>query len=106
MDKLSITKEKILKAAEEHSVAKDVLKTLFPEVFESKSKYYDFGKEHTIGTSFYHDEKGDSVPLMIAWGLAEPESEMGRYLLINSNFEMKTMKNELGRIYGIRFKKK
>jgi len=39
---LEITKEKVLKAAEKCSEAKEVLKTLFPEIFADK--YFDLSK--------------------------------------------------------------
>lgn len=38
---LKISKERVLEAASKCSTAKETLKTLFPEAFEEKSKYFD-----------------------------------------------------------------
>lgn len=43
---LKITKEKILEAASKCSTAKEILKTLFPEVFEN-NKYFDLDRLET-----------------------------------------------------------
>jgi hypothetical protein len=49
-EQLTITKEKVLEAAAKCSTAKEVLKTIFPEVFVETYKYSDF---HSLSeTSF------------------------------------------------------
>lgn len=53
---LNITKEKVLDAANKCPVAKETLKTLFPEVFE-EDKYFDLSK--LIPIKDYMGDGGD-----------------------------------------------
>lgn len=58
--KLEITKEKILEAASKCSVAKETLKTLFPEVFED-DRYLDLNSFLTPGYRCILDSDGHTM---------------------------------------------
>jgi len=74
--KLEITEEKILEAANKCSTAKDVLKTLFPEVFYN---YYDFGENYKINTI------STSEPFFIGQGFA-PVGFSNKCLIVHPDY--------------------
>ena len=77
---MKTTKERVLKAAEKCSAAKEALKELFPEAFQAEP--FEFGKEHEIGTRATPDD-----PLFIGGGLA-PIGLAGKCLMVHSDYDM------------------
>jgi len=77
MEELKITKEKVLEASERCGTAKEVLKTLFPEVFEEETiepSYLGVYETENHNTAIYFD--GIEKPIWIyldhmGWDLAE-----------------------------------
>lgn len=66
-NELKISKERVLEAASKCSTAKQTLETLFPEVFEEESKYFDltaliegryiiFGDKESTIAGFHNNE--------------------------------------------------
>lgn len=98
MEELKITKEKVLAASKLGSKEEEVLKTLFPEVFEDG--YFKFGKCFETTTS------NNGNPLLIGWGLVD-EEHSGKILLVNRDYQLEVLNNVcVGNYVGLKFKKK
>lgn len=69
---LKITKEKVLEAASKCSTAKDILTTMFPEVFQDGGKYFNLRKSEM--------DRGDNIyengPVRIALGFGCAPDEL------------------------------
>ena len=81
---LKITKERVLKAAEKCSTAKDTLKELFPEAFDSRA--FKFGSEYLI------TEECEG-PLFIGNGFA-PDGLENRCLLVWGQYDMEVTESD------------
>ena len=81
MSEIKIKKERILKAAKNCNQTKQVLRTLFPEVFEED--YFDFSNcEHVLTY-----EISDDFPLYIGQ-LYMPNGLFNKCLVVNNNYEL------------------
>lgn len=72
---LTITKEKVLAAAETCSTVKTALKAMFPEAFEKNHKFMKFGQMYTIT---YRDTEAIYIGRRVA-----KEEDKGKTLIIN-----------------------
>lgn len=90
MNELKITKERILEAASKCSVAKETLKTLFPEAFQENVTIIESPKNGrwTIGLG-YADMQSNYIPLVFSYS-----HESGK-IRLNQNFEFSIEGNEL-----------
>lgn len=77
---LKITKERVLKAAEKCSTAKDTLKELFPEAFDPDA--FDFGPAHELDAA-----NRSSRPMFIGESMA-PYGLRGKCLLVHMDYDM------------------
>lgn len=91
---LKITKERVLKAAEKCSTAKDTLKELFPEAFEAEP--FDFTRQHIITPTI----RG---PLFIGHASA-PYGMRAKCLMVSNDYEMEV--TESGGYKCLIFRKK
>jgi hypothetical protein len=85
--KLEITKEKVLEAASKCSEAKEILKTLFPEVFESLT----FKKNCDFSSVLAEDETGQDV-ITIGNGAF---GESGKYFFLSRKYTWRIDKDNL-----------
>lgn len=89
MSELTITKERVLKAAETCGAAKETLKTLFPDAF--KSEPFDFGKKFEISTATYNG------PVYIGFGHA-PKHLDCKCLMVGSGYRVEQQENDWGTV--------
>jgi hypothetical protein len=82
--KLEITKEKVLEAASKCSEAKEILKTLFPEVFEEERPM--FKKDVGIGDYLANDKNGNGV-IKIGSGMNTFGYIEGEYFFLDMSYK-------------------
>lgn len=97
MDELKVTKEKVLEAAKVSKEGEEVLKKLFPKVFEEE--YYDFGKEFKVNLEF-----NDLHPFTILYGKATTYGDRNKVLLVNRQYSIEVIHNYIDNCDAIKLK--
>ena len=98
-EKVFTTKEQILEAASKCDTVKDVLKTLYPDVFEESNEYFEFN-ENTI----IIEVNTKDIPFYVGLRHAR-DGDCNKVLIVNPGYKAVLIENYYKEKQGIKFLK-